>query len=232
MAKKTFFVTGTDTEVGKTYITVALLKAAANVGLQTLALKPVAAGAEETPEGLRNEDALALADAMTLSLPYEQLNPAVFKTPASPHIAAALDGKSASVSRLAGFCRGAMMQSYDLGFVEGAGGWRVPINDRENLAQLVQALDLPVILVVGMRLGCLNHALLTAEAIRHDGLHLAGWVANRIDPAMGFPEENINTLKGALRAPCLGVIPHATCSGSAEPWRNLKIDFLLNDSTS
>ena len=228
MGKSTFFVTGTDTEVGKTFVTVALLKAAAKQGLKTLALKPVAAGGEETPEGLRNEDALALADAMSLSLAYEQINPAIFKTPASPHIAAALDNKSTSISRLAGFCRGAMMQSYDMGFVEGAGGWRVPINERENLAQLAQILDLPVILVVGMRLGCLNHAMLTAEAIRHDGLRLAGWVANQIDPDMAYPEENINTLKGALHAPCLGVIPHSSCSESAEPADYLKIDLLLN----
>lgn len=229
MGKKTFFVTGTDTEVGKTFVTVALLRAAAKQGLRTLALKPVAAGAQDTPEGLRNEDALALAQAMTVPLAYEQVNPAVLKTPASPHIAAALDKKSTGISRLAGFCRGAMMQSYDIGFVEGAGGWRVPVNERENLAQLAQTLDLPVILVVGMRLGCLNHAMLTAEAIRHDGLDLAGWVANRIDPDMGFPEENINTLKGALRAPCLGVIPHASCIESAEPADYLKIDLLLNN---
>ena len=230
MAKQTFFVTGTDTEVGKTYATVAMLRAAADAGLTTLALKPVSAGAEDTADGLRNDDALALADAMTLSLPYEQVNPAVFKTPASPHIAAALDKKSVSVSRLAGFCRGAMTQSYDLGFVEGAGGWRVPVNERENLSQLVRELQLPVILVVGMRLGCLNHAMLTAEAIRNDGLTLAGWIANRIDPDMGFPEENINTLKAALPAPCLGVIPHLTGNQSAAAAANIKIDLLLNQA--
>lgn len=230
MSKQTFFVTGTDTEVGKTFVTVAMLQAMAKQGLKTLALKPVAAGAEDTPEGLRNEDALALAGAMTLSLPYDQINPAVFRTPASPHISAAIDRKSTSISRLAGICRGAMMASYDVGFIEGAGGWRVPVNDRELLSQLPQALQLPVILVVGMRLGCLNHAMLTAEAIRRDGLDLAGWVANHIDPEMGFPEENVNTLKGALQAPCLGIIPHSSCIGSAAPGDYIKTDFLLNAS--
>ena len=232
MAKPTFFVTGTDTEVGKTFVTVAMLQAAAVQGLRTLGLKPVAAGAEETPQGLRNEDALALAGAMTLDLPYDQVNPAVYRTPASPHIAAAIDNKATTISRLVGFCRGAMMHSYDVGFIEGAGGWRVPVNERELLSQLPQALELPVILVVGMRLGCLNHAMLTAEAIRRDGLELAGWVANHIDPAMGFPEENVNTLKGALRAPCLGVIPHSSCIESAAPSDFIKIDFLLNRSAN
>lgn len=230
MAKKNFFVTGTDTEVGKTFCSVAMLAAAKDKGLRTLALKPVAAGSETTEEGERNEDAVALMDAMTTSLPYEQVNPAVFKTPASPHIAAAIDQRTTSVSRLSGFCRGAMMQSYDFGVIEGAGGWRVPINDRENLAQLAVALDLPVILVVGMRLGCLNHALLTAEAIRADGLQLAGWIANGIDPEMSFLQENIQTLKGALRAPCIGEIPHSSCIESAEPKDFIKIDLLLKDS--
>lgn len=227
MAKKTFFVTGTDTEVGKTFSSVALLNAAKKQQLRTLALKPVAAGAEETSEGFRNEDALALMEAMTVELPYEQVNPAIYKTPASPHIAAALENKRATVSRLAGFCRGAMMQSYDLGVIEGAGGWRVPINERENLAQLAVALDLPVILVVGMRLGCLNHALLTAEAIRADGLQIAGWIANCIDPEMSYLQENIQTLKGALPAPCLGVLPHLSSLESAEPGDHIKIDLLL-----
>lgn len=227
MTNKTFFVTGTDTEVGKTFATVALLKAAKARGLQTLALKPVAAGGEDTGQGLRNEDALELMDAMTVALPYEQVNPVVFKTPASPHIAAAIDNKRTSISRLAGFCRGAMMQSYHLGFIEGAGGWRVPVNERENLSQLPVALELPVILVVGMRLGCLNHALLTAEAIARDGLTLAGWVANGIDPKMAYQEDNLHTLTAALQAPCLGMIPYLSSIESAEPGDFLKIDFLL-----
>lgn len=227
MAKHTFFVTGTDTEVGKTFVSAALLRAANDQGLKTLGLKPVAAGGEESAAGLRNEDALALMDAASVKLPYEQINPVCFKTPASPHIAAAIDSRRTSVSRLAGFCRGAMMQSYDFGLVEGAGGWRVPINERENLAQLAVTLELPVILVVGLRLGCLNHALLTAEAIRRDGLSLVGWVGNGIDPDMGYPQENIQTLKGALPAPCLGVIPHSSGIKSAEPKDYLKINLLL-----
>ena len=164
---------------------------------------------------------------MSVALPYEQVNPAIFKTPASPHISAALDDKRVTVSRLVGVCRGAQMQPYDLGFVEGAGGWRVPINERENLSQLPKELGLPVILVVGMRLGCLNHALLTAEAIQNDGLQLAGWIANCVDPAMSYREENIETLKHAINAPCLGVIPHLSSNESAAISDFLKIDFLL-----
>ncbi|MCG8672214.1 MAG: dethiobiotin synthase [Pseudomonadales bacterium] len=228
MAKKTFFVTGTDTEVGKTFVSVALLQAANAAGLNTMALKPVAAGSTSTPEGERNEDALELMQAMSIKMPYAQINPVVFRTPASPHIASAIDNKPTSIDRLVGFCRGAMMQSYDFGLIEGAGGWRVPINERETLAQLPANLDLPVILVVGMRLGCLNHALLTAEAIRADGLTLAGWIANGIDPDMGYPQENIQTLKGALRAPCLGEIPHSSRLESAEPKDFLKINLLLD----
>ena len=227
MKKKTFFVTGTDTEVGKTFATTALLQAAKKAGLKTLALKPIAAGAEETSEGLQNEDALALMAAMTTKLPYAQVNPAVYKTPASPHISAAIDSKRASISRLVGVCRGALMQDFDMGFVEGAGGWRVPVNDREHLSQLPLEMNLPVILVVGMRLGCLNHALLTVEAIQRDGLALAGWIANCIDPAMGYRQENIETLNSAISAPCLGVIPHLSSNESAEASDFLKIDFLL-----
>ncbi|PIE40629.1 MAG: dethiobiotin synthase [Gammaproteobacteria bacterium] len=229
-AKKNYFVTGTDTEVGKTFCSVALLQAANAKGLRTLGLKPVAAGSETTSDGERNEDALALMEVMTTVLPYEQVNPAVFKTPASPHISAALENKSVSISRLAGFCRGAMMSSYDFGLIEGAGGWRVPVNNREYLSQLPVALNLPVILVVGMRLGCINHALLSAEAIRADGLQIAGWIANSIDPDMGFLQENIQTLKGALQAPCIAEIPYSAGMAPAELSDAIKIDLLLENA--
>jgi dethiobiotin synthetase len=207
MKKQKFFIAGTDTDVGKTVVAAGLLAAANKQGLETVAIKPVAAGCEKTEQGLRNSDALLLQQTMSKALSYVQVNPVAFEPAIAPHIAAEQQGKRITVSQLAGYCRGVMMQGADLTVVEGAGGWRVPLNRVETLAGLAKELNLPVILVVGMKLGCINHALLTVEAIRNDGLQLAGWVANQIDPAMDCPEENINTLKAIIPAPCLGVIP-------------------------
>jgi dethiobiotin synthetase len=208
MARKTFFVTGTDTGVGKTLVSAALLYAARNAGLRTLALKPVAAGCEQTAEGLRNEDALMLQQAVTEPLSYQQINPIALAEPIAPHVAAMQAGVNLSAQRLAGFCRGVMSKPADLCLIEGAGGWRVPLNDRETYARLPQELGLPVILVVDLRLGCINHALLTAEAIRRDGLTLAGWVANRVDPSpMAAEAHSLTFLKQALAAPLLGDLP-------------------------
>ncbi len=201
---KCYFVTGTDTEVGKTAVSCALLRAAASAGLSTAAVKPVAAGCDA--QG-RNEDALQLMEAMTASLPYEQVNPVALEAAIAPHIAAAAEGRRVQVSRLAGLCRGVMMSDADLVLVEGAGGWRVPVSPRETLADLARELGIGVVLVVGMRLGCLNHALLTAEAIRRDGLELVGWVANQPGERMNCHEQNFDTLRMMLPAPCLGELP-------------------------
>lgn len=205
MGKK-FFIAGTDTDVGKTLVACALLEKARQQGLVTAAIKPVAAGCEQTPKGLRNDDALQLQQAMTADLAYEQINPVALAPAIAPHIAAEQAQKRLRVAQLSGFCRGVMMQRSDLLLVEGAGGWRVPLNSVETLADLAKDLQLPVILVVGMKLGCINHALLTAEAIARDGLPLAGWVANSVAGMSVYPE-NLNTLRHLLRAPCLGVIP-------------------------
>ncbi len=207
MAKKTYFITGTDTDAGKTLIACALLAKAQQEGLITAAMKPISAGCELTDDGLRNDDALQLQSAMSLDLPYEVVNPVAFAPPVAPHIAAMQAGKSLSVHRLSGFCRGFNMQRFDFGVIEGAGGWRVPLNPRETMADLAKELQLPAILVVGMKLGCINHALLTAEAIERDGVKLAGWVANRIDPDMSAFDENLMTLKKLIRAPLLGEVP-------------------------
>jgi len=205
--RKIFFVTGTDTDAGKTLVTCALLKAAATAGYTTVAMKPVAAGAINTDQGLRNEDAVLLQSASTIQLPYEQVNPICFPQAIAPHIAAQSSGKRVKVERLAGFCQGILLKRANLTLIEGAGGWRVPLNEREFLSDLVKQLNIPVILVVAMRLGCLNHALLTAEAIARDGLQLAGWVANRIDPNMQCYEENRDTLSSAFDGPLLAEIP-------------------------
>ena len=206
MAKKQFFITGTDTNVGKTLVCAGLLWVAKNQGLRTAALKPVAAGCEKTASGLRNEDALLLQAVMTESLAYEQINPVALQSAIAPHIAAQQEKRVLAADRIAGFCRASLSYA-DFTLVEGAGGWRVPLNPRETMADLAQILQLPVILVVAVRLGCINHALLTAGAIRNDGLPLAGWVANCVDADMPALQENIESLAARIPAPCLGVVP-------------------------
>lgn len=202
-----YFVTGTDTGVGKTLVSCGLLEKARQQKLTTAAAKPVSTGCEETPRGLRNSDALALQQAMTMDMPYEQVNPVALPAPVAPHIAARDAGRTITVDRLAGICRGVLLQRADFTLLEGVGGWRVPLNFRETLADLVRMLQLPVILVVGMKPGCLNHALLTAEAIRRDNLTIAGWVADSVTPDMARLMENILALKGMIGAPCLGELP-------------------------
>jgi len=207
--KKTYFIAGTDTSVGKTYAACCLLEAAAKQGLSTMGLKPVAAGCEFIDGSLKNEDALLLMKHMALALPYAQVNPVALKAATSPHIAAHLEEKNVTVSRLVGFCRGALMQRPDFSLIEGAGGWRVPLNKRETMADLARQLEFEVILVVSLKLGCLNHAMLSAEAIKRDGLTLAGWVGNRASSSsMPFEDENIATLRGALGAPLIGCLSY------------------------
>ena len=203
---KTYFITGTDTDAGKTVVSCGLLEAARQNQLETIALKPVSAGCNVTPDGLRHGDAVQLMEAMTIELPYSQVNPVALEPPVAPHIAAEEAGRRVTVDRLAGICRGALMRKHDFSLIEGAGGWRVPLNNREMLSGLAVEMNLPVVLVVGMKLGCLSHALLTAESILRDGMKLAGWVANQIDPDMSRYEENLQTLKGMMPAPCLGVV--------------------------
>lgn len=228
MAKRTFFIAGTDTDAGKTLVACAILEQARQQGLTTAAIKPVAAGCALTGDGLRNGDALALQRAMTMELPYEQVNPVAFEPPIAPHIAALQEGRNLSVARLSGFCRGVMMLPCDLVLVEGAGGWRVPLNPRETLANLAIDLGAPVILVVGMKLGCISHALLTVEAIARDGLTLAGWVANRIDADMSCYAENLMTLQSLIPAPCLGDVPFLAAPSPVAAAASLDLAPLLH----
>ena len=207
MAKKIFFITGTDTDVGKTEVAAGLLEAANQKGLRTGAIKPVAAGCEDRGDGPQNNDAIKLQALANVDLSYQQVNPVALDLPMAPHIAAQEQGKVLSANRLTGFCRGVTMLPMDFLVIEGAGGWRVPINKRETMADIPKQLNADVILVVGTRLGCINHALLTAQAIRQDGLKIAGWVANILDTEMLRIDENIDTLKHMLIEPCLGVVP-------------------------
>ncbi len=227
MPKHTFFVAGTDTDVGKTLVTSALLHLANEQGLKTLGLKPISAGCESTPEGLRNDDALMLEQHSSVKLPYDQRNPIALEQAIAPHIAAANSGKRISVDRIEGICRGAMMTPFDLCLIEGAGGWRVPLNQRETMADIPKSLSTPVILVVGLRLGCLNHALLTAEAIRRDTLNIAGWVANIVDPEMSEVSANIDTLQYYFPFPLLGTIPFEKDITATSAAKHLDISKLL-----
>lgn len=206
MSRK-FFIAGTDTDAGKTFISRSLLEAAKKEGMSCYGLKPVAAGCVETDEGLQNEDAQLLMKSASLKLSYRQVNPIALKAAIAPHVAAKQQNVSLSAQKIAGFCRGALMHKADFVILEGAGGWRVPLNTRETMAGLAAQLSMPVILVVGVKLGCINHALLTVEAIVRDGLKLAGWVANHIDPEMASSFDSIETLKAAINAPLIGEVP-------------------------
>ncbi|MEH6565700.1 MAG: dethiobiotin synthase [Halopseudomonas sp.] len=224
---KRYFVTGTDTEIGKTTIAAALLHAARESGLSTAAVKPVAAGCERTAEGLRNEDALVLQAECSPALAYELINPVTLEAAIAPHIAAQEEGAALTLELLANACRQVFERKADLSLVEGAGGWRVPLNDNELLSGLARDLQLPVILVVGMRLGCINHALMTCEAIAADGLEVAGWVANQVDADMSRPDENLATLQQLIKAPFLGRVPRLQPASAAAVAAYLDIGPLI-----
>lgn len=225
---KSYFITGTGTDVGKTLVATGLLAAASQQGLSTVGMKPVAAGCEVTSEGLRNNDALQLLAQSSLNVSYEQINPVALEPAVAPHIAAAKAGRRLSADRLAGFYRGLMMQRPDFSVVEGAGGWRVPLNQRETFADLAKMIQLPVVLVVSMELGCINHALLTVEAIQRDGLTLAGWVANQVVSGMGSYQENLETLQHWIPCPMIAEIPFLPEAEAEQVAEFIKLDSLLS----
>jgi dethiobiotin synthetase len=200
--KTAYFITGTDTDVGKTYIASALIKHFCKQGLLTVGMKPVAAGAELVNGRLLNSDVTELIKAGNMDADLALINPYVFPPAIAPHIAAEQAGVSVSLDNIQQ-AFDVLQAKADVVVVEGAGGFRVPINHEQTMADLVVKLNLPVIMVVGVRLGCINHALMTAGSIRAVGLNLVGWVANRIDPNMPAIEENILTLKAMLKAPCV-----------------------------
>jgi dethiobiotin synthetase len=199
-----YFLTGTDTDVGKTFITCALLRRGAQRGLRAAGVKPVAAG---TDADGRNEDIEAIRAASSVALPPAIINSYCFRDFVAPHIAAAQKGVVIDLDAIVTACRTAQ-EATDLLIVEGVGGFRVPLGVDRDSADLAVALGLPVILVVGLRLGCINQALLAGEAIARRSLELAGWVANCIDPAMTHQDENIEALASRLAGPLLGVVPH------------------------
>ena len=221
-----FFVTGTDTEIGKTTVAAGLLHAAKLAGLSTAAAKPVASGCVLTADGLRNDDALALLGECTVALRYEEVNPLAFEPAIAPHLAAREVGVLLDVAALQGPVQAILDKRADFTLIEGAGGWRVPLAGQATLSDVAIALQLPVILVVGVRLGCINQALLTAEAILRDGLPLAGWVANLVDPQISRLEDNLATLAERLPAPCLGYLPRLADASPAAVCSYLHLDLL------
>jgi len=201
-------ITGTDTGVGKTLIATALLRGLASRGVRAVGMKPVAAGCEMADGALVNEDVTALTAASNVAAPVELINPYRFQPSIAPHLAAELAGETISLQRIRD-AYVALAARADRVVVEGAGGFLVPLNEREDIGDLARLLGLPVLLVVGMRLGCLNHALLTAEAVKRRGLKFAGWVANRLDASTPAVERNVQTLCKRLDAPLLGIVPFA-----------------------
>ncbi|SIS42893.1 dethiobiotin synthetase [Thalassolituus maritimus] len=208
---KRYFLTGTDTDAGKTLISAALLQRAVLDGHTSFGLKPIASGSDQTDSGLRNRDALLHQKYSSGNLTYEVHNPITLKPAIAPHIAAKEAGLSLTCSSLIEACENGLTQTADLQLIEGAGGWLVPLNDTETLADFAASQNLPVILVIGLKLGCINHACLTVEAIRQCGLTIAGWVANSIDPDMEAQQENLRYLtqwfhqRGIQH---LGTVPH------------------------
>jgi dethiobiotin synthetase len=206
-----WFVTGTDTGVGKTLVSRLLLEALNRAGHSAAGMKPVASGCHVTAAGLRSDDALELMQASNPAADYADVNPYPLVSACAPHIAAREMGVAIQLEKILESFRRLKRKSPWV-VVEGVGGWRVPLGERLTMAEVARALDLPVILVVGLRLGCLNHALLTAEAIRRADIPLAGWVANRIDPAMTHVPENIATLAQEIAAPLLAQIPYQSAA--------------------
>ena len=200
---KRWFVTGTDTGVGKTRAACALIRHLAGSGQSVAAMKPVASGCVPTTEGLRNDDALALMDAMNVELDYTRVNPFAYEPAIAPHLAAQAAGRPIDVERIV---VAADSITADHLVIEGAGGWCVPLNDRQLFPELVGQLKADVILVVGMKLGCINHALLSARQIQREGFNLVGWIANTVDPDMPFFAENLRTVAALMPAPLLAEI--------------------------
>lgn len=220
-----FFITGTDTGVGKTRVATSLCHAFGVRGLRVAAMKPIASGCERTATGLRNSDALALQSAMNVRAAYSDVNPYAFEPAIAPHIAAAQSATAIDFAVLDRSFERLRLQS-DVLIVEGAGGWLTPLDQGRSFADLPQRWQLPVILVVGLRMGCLNHTLLTRDAIEHRGIILCGWVCNRIDPELPVATQNIDTLRERLAAPCIADLPFAPQESTRDSAEHFDLNLL------
>ncbi|GAB2914434.1 dethiobiotin synthase [Rheinheimera gaetbuli] len=206
MAAKPLFITATDTDAGKTYVSILLLQGFEALNVAAVGVKPIAAGADE--QG-RNSDALLLQQHSGIALPYVQINPICYQAPVAPHLAAFNEKRHIDEKVLNNALTNWQSLDAERLLIEGAGGWLLPIDDKRYLADWVAEHNLPVLLVVGMKLGCLNHAMLTVREIERSGCKLLGWVANCIDPDMALLEQNIADLRQRIVAPCLGIVPYA-----------------------
>ncbi len=221
-----FFIAGTDTDVGKTVASKAILDALNMKGLRTAAYKPIAAGSEDKGDGVQNSDAIHLRSVANVELSYDEVNPYALLLPTSPHIAAAAENIVIDYSVLSKGLASLKAKS-DIVLVEGAGGWRVPVSKSDCLSTWVQQEKLPVVLVVGIKLGCLSHAMLTAEAIKHDGLDIVGWVANRVNPGTEHYADIIEMLEDKMPAPKLGEIPYMPSIKRKSMGKYINLDFLM-----
>ena len=223
-----FFITGTDTEIGKTYVSTQIIKLLIDEGLRVAVMKPIASGAHEISGELKNDDALSLIEACNTENTYRIVNPYVFEPAISPHLAAEKKGVEINLNEIKNNFEQLKNKS-DVVVVEGVGGWYAPISCHTTVADLAETLGLPIILVVGLRLGCLNHAILTAQGMRQSGLKIAGWVANHIEKDFSFAEENISTLKHFLHdIPFIGSLPHQNNSKNNAPHNYLNKQLLID----
>lgn len=223
-----FFITGTDTEIGKTFVSSLLIKMFVEEGFNVVGMKPIASGAKNIDGVLKNDDALSLMDASNVDVDYQIINPYVFEPAVSPHIAAQEAGVEITCNVIKSNFEQLEKKS-DVVVVEGVGGWHAPLSSHTTVADLAEELHLPIILVVGLRLGCLNHALLTAQAIRQSGLPIAGWVANHVTKDFSSAEENISTLKHFLNDfPFLGSIPYQTNFNDEHPVHHINKETLID----
>jgi dethiobiotin synthetase len=220
MSKNSYYITGTDTAIGKSVASAALLHALRGRGLHAVGMKPVASGCEMTADGWRNEDALLLQQASDPVPAYRDVNPYALPNPLAPELAAADAGVSIELQPIVE-AHARLAAVADAVVVEGVGGWAAPLTASLDQLDVVRALELPVVMVVGLRLGCINHARLTARAIVEDGAQLVGWIANDIDPAMARSDDNFAILQRVLSAPCWGRLPHALSPDSHAFSRNL-----------
>ena len=222
------FITGTDTEIGKTFVSSLLIKLLAEEGINVVGMKPIASGAKIIDGELKNDDALSLIDASNVMVDYKSINPYVFEPAVSPHIAAEEAGIEIDLDEIKG-CFDQLQNKSDAVVVEGVGGWYAPVSCHATVADLAETLQLPIILVVGLRLGCLSHALLTAQAIRQSGLPVAGWIANHVEKDFSSAEKNISTLKHFLNDfPFLGSVSHQESQRNELPQHHLNKQGLIN----
>lgn len=217
---QTIFITATDTDAGKTYITSLLLRGFAHLNVPAIGLKPIAAGVDN--DG-KNSDARLLQQLSAVPLSYAQVNPVLFKEPVAPHLAAKIADMPIDLNLLDAQLQDTASLAVKVRLIEGAGGWLLPLNDNSYLADWVLQQQLPVVLIVGMKLGCLNHAMLTARELQRSGSKVLGWVANCVDPAMLLLQENIADLQQRLPWPCLGVVPYQGLTCQSAPEQQLHI---------